>query len=960
MNQDNKQTRIEMALRHFNLLYGAVTERKYGYLWAKRGDEKTTYPFAVNEPNERKAMAEKAIELSDMGYDVYYGINLMDTAPDKYHRANKETVTLQTAIGTDIDVEGGTHISDEKKKYPPTFDVAKSFLPFDSSILIDSGYGLHGLNLYATPLAITADLREQVNARNKNFINVIRSRAGDYSKAVDGVGDLARVLRVPGTYNYKCGRDNAPMCKLVKVTDVRFTPSDVDARLNALTPARKERKTIQGEVTLMKPKVIPLNPNLKPSEQERAEAMLRFIPVANQTYEDWIAVGMILKNNGNYLSDWEQWSRADDRFKLGECEKKWQTFNDNGGLTIATLHDFASKLYGYSEKAFQRDWYATHNPNPNPRIIHRPPDAQELSAKLAELQAQPQTKKRDAEIISVIRDLCTWNYKKDELGQVFKSTIKNTIRNAELIFENDPNLVGLFGFDNFQGKNIFLKKAPWHDDDKTGEIWRDSDDAELRNYLRRNYAELKERQLIEDYVISHARKNSFHPVKKFYENLPTWDGVARAEELFVKFLGAENTPYTREVTLKWLLGAIARVYHPGCDFQWAPVIVGAQRIGKSRLVKMLGGMEGVNPNGYSWHVALKDSVDDSHAIDAIQIGGIIEIEEFSAARKAEINALKSFISANADSGRLAYERHATTRKRHCVFIVTCNDQQFLRDPTGNARFWVVKCTQQKFKRVAGMTPEYIRQVWAEAYYRYSELFKDGFDEAKLKPSEALEIRAEEIAEAYIQDDGMTTEIKAFLEKKLPPKIIWGLMNKVERAKFFTDGQFTFTQATLNYRRRARGGREDSIERDINEIHKLLNSQRTDIFKFSSLGEDHYQFFGSEYREHICAAEIFNECFGTGDKRKLMYRFNEILDTLEGWHLGDRLRTDPEYREQKKPYYRDKDNYPAETTDDAPAETPNDTPAEDTKPITPNPADEFNGAPIDPYEATPFDPDDTPF
>ena len=100
-----------------------------------------------------------------------------------------------------------------------------------------------------------------------------------------------------------------------------------------------------------------------------------------------------------------------------------------------------------------------------------------------------------------------------------------------------------------------------------------------------------------------------------------------------------------------------------------------------------------------------------------------------------------------------------------------------------------------------------------------------------------------------QDDDMTTEIKAFLEKKLPPKIIWGLMNKVERAKFFTDGQFTFTQATLNYRRRARGGREDSIERDINEIHKLLNSQRTDIFKFSSLGEEHYQFFGSEYRKH---------------------------------------------------------------------------------------------------------------
>ena len=916
MKNFDKQTRIEMALRLFNLLYGNVTERKVGYLWAKRGDEKATYPFTVSEPNERKAMAEKAIELSDAGFDVYYGINLMDTAPDKYHRATKETVTLQTAIGTDIDVEGGTHISGEKKKYPPTFDVAKGLLPFKPSILIDSGYGLHGLNLYSVPLTITADIREQVAERNKNFINVIRSRAGEYAKAVDGVGDLARVLRVPGTYNYKCGRENAPLCHIVEVADIRFTPSDMDARLTALEPTRKTKKTIQGEPPLMKPKIIPLNPYDKPNEQERALAMLRYVPVADQTYEDWIAVGMILKNNGNYFSDWEQWSRADDRFKLGECEKKWQTFSDNGGLTIATLHDFASNLYGYSEKAFQRDWYATHNPNP--RIIHRPPDAQDLSARLNELKAQPQSKKRDAEIVSVIRDLCTWNYKKDELGQVTRTTIKNTFRNAELIFENDPNLVGLFGFDNFQGKNIFLKQAPWQDDEKTGEIWRDSDDSELRNYLRRNYAELKERQLIEDYVITHARKNSFHPVKKFYETLQTWDGVERAVTLFVKFLGAEDTPYTREVTLKWLLGAMARVYHPGCDFQWAPVIVGAQRIGKSRLVKMLGGMEGVNPNGYSWHVALKDSVDDAHAIDAIQIGGIVEIEEFSAARKAEINALKSFISANADSGRLAYERHATTRKRHCVFIVTCNDQQFLRDPTGNARFWIIKCTQQKFKRVAGMTPDYIRQVWAEVRYRYNELFKDGFDEAKLKPSEALEIRAEEIAEAYMQDDGMTTEIKAFLDKPLPPKIIWRLTNKVERAKFFADGQITFDQATLNYRRRARGGRAEDIERDINEIHKLLNSKRTDIQKIEAGAVTLYKFYGCELREHICAAEIFNECFGTGDKRKLMYRFNEILDTLEGWHLGARLqKADPEYREQKKPYYRDEDNRPIEPTDEPP-------------------------------------------
>lgn len=961
MQKIDKQTRIEMALKLFNLLYGNVIERKVGYLWIKRGDEKATYPFTVSESNERRAMAEKAIEFSDAGYDVYYSVNLMDTAPDKYHRATKATVTLQTAIGTDIDCEGGIHISGEKKKYPPTFDVAKSFLPFKPSILIDSGYGLHGLNIYSIPLAITADVREQVAERNKKFISVIRRRAGEFAVAVDGVGDLPRVLRVPGTYNYKCGRENAPMCTIVEVNDVRFTPSDMDARLDAFEPTKPtkptKKKTIQGDSPLMKPKVIPLNPLDKPSEQERALAMLRYVPAANQTYEDWTACGMILKNNGNSVSDWEQWSRDDDRFKLGECEQKWKTFSDNGGLTIATLHDFASKLYGYSERAFQSDWYAMHNTHKRKK-----PNAQELALRLAELKQQPQSAERDKEIISTIREMCTWNFKKNEDGEIVRTTIKPTIANLDLIFEHDPNLNKLFGFDEFQGKIIFLRPAIWHDTDKTGEGWQDSDDAELRNYLRRNYAELKDRQLIEDSVIGQASQNAFHPVKKFYETLPTWDGSNRADTVFVKFLGAEDTEYTREVTFKWLLGAIARMYHAGCDFQWAPVLQGAQRIGKSKLVKMLGGLEGVNPSGYSWHVALKDSVDDSHALDALQIGGIIEIEEFSAARRAEINALKSFISANADTRREAYAKHATTKKRHCVMIVTCNDQQFLRDPTGNARFWIIKCTQQKFKRVAGMTPEYIRQVWAEMYYKYNELFKDGFDETKLKPSEALEIRAEEIAEAYIQDDGMTTEIKAFLDKPLPPKIIWLLTNKVERAKFFADGHITFDQATLNYRRRARGGRDKDIERDINEIHKLLNSQRTDIQKIETETVTLYRFYGCEPREHICAAEIFNECFGTGDKRKLMYRFNEILDTLEGWSLGARLqKADPEYREQKKPYYRDENNYHAETTDETPDETFNDTPAETTNAnnTRPKTRDDFQGEPVDPRDVPAFDPDDLP-
>ena len=538
-------------------------------------------------------------------------------------------------------------------------------------------------------------------------------------------------------------------------------------------------------------------------------------------------------------------------------------------------------------------------------VVALPDDDREL---------QPKSKQRDADIIAAIRDRCTWNYKKGKDGRSIKTTMKATFANINFIFDHDPNLNGLFGFDKFQGENIFLKKAIWHDGDKTGETWSDSDDAQLRNYLRENYGELKERQLIEDYVIHYAHKNSFDAVKRFYETLPRWDGISRAETLFAKFLGAEDNDYTREVTMKWLLGAVARVYHPGCDFQWAPVLQGAQRIGKSKLVKMLGGKEGVNPDGYSWHVALKDSVDDAHAVDAIQKGGIIEIEEFSAARRAEINALKSFISADEDTRRIAYDRRATTRKRHGVFVVTCNDQEFLKDPTGNARFWIVKCTQKKFNRVDGMTPEYIRQVWAEVYQKYQELFKDGFDESKLKPSLELELRAEEIAENYVQDDGLKTEIVSGLDKLLPPDIIWKLMGKDERRKFIAEGRLVMVDALaeFNHRRRARGGNSDTVQRDVDLITSCLTPSQKKAWlwverkKIFGNEVDEYTIYGSALREHICAAEIYNEFFGSGDKRKLIHRINEILTTLDGWHLGERktLRNaDPEYREQKKPYFR---------------------------------------------------------
>jgi len=134
----DKQSRIEMALKFLNLLFGALMERVFGYLWTKQ--DKATYPFAVSNSAEREAMAMKAIELSDEGKDVYFGVNLMNEPPARGARVKAEFVTLQTATVADIDILGVTHTDPDK--YPANVEMAKGFLPFPVSMLVDSGQGL--------------------------------------------------------------------------------------------------------------------------------------------------------------------------------------------------------------------------------------------------------------------------------------------------------------------------------------------------------------------------------------------------------------------------------------------------------------------------------------------------------------------------------------------------------------------------------------------------------------------------------------------------------------------------------------------------------------------------------------------------------------------------------------------------------------------------------------------------
>lgn len=467
-------SRIAEAQNCFNVVFGAVTERKFSYLWVKRGEEKATYPFEVSTPENRRKMAQKAIELSEEGFDVYYGINLVDTPLDGAQRARNDTVSVQTATITDIDIEGGKHASDAKKKYPPTFEAAGACLPFPVSMLVESGYGLHGYAIYSEPIAITSSNRVQAKERNKKFIDCIRARADSYSKAVDGVSDLARVLRVPGTYNYKCGRSNAPLCRIVEDSGLRFEVDALDEKLNALTetthaaPKTKSCAEFKGRKED--------SPDLK---EFRIRRMLEFIPPASLTYDEWLQVGIALFNEGLDCSLWEQWSRADSRFKEGECQAKWQGFHyDPCGITIGTLYQFAAQN-GYDEKETRREWHALQ-PEPLPkRKNDSTPDF--LEEKLKEV------------------DLAVASF--DEKIKAAVTTLENLIPNdAPTVLNHVDEAALAFAFDKtaFAKWELVVKEFSAKNPDKTFSIqnWKNAVKAKADEFEKHRAHLLKEQTIL--------------------------------------------------------------------------------------------------------------------------------------------------------------------------------------------------------------------------------------------------------------------------------------------------------------------------------------------------------------------------------------------------------------------------------------------------------------------------------
>jgi putative DNA primase/helicase len=195
-----------------------------------------------------------------------------------------------------------------------------------------------------------------------------------------------------------------------------------------------------------------------------------------------------------------------------------------------------------------------------------------------------------------------------------------------------------------------------------------------------------------DAVAAVADDNRFHPIREYLDGL-AWDGTPRLATWLSTHLGAVVEPgcdkpearpaYIREVGRKWPIGAVARVYRPGCKVDAAPIFEGGQGIGKSQALAALVPCP-------EWFC---DEISDLGTKDSAQdLRGkwIIELAELSAMRRGDIERTKAFMSRSTDHYRPSYGRRSQDFPRQCAFAGTTNADGYLGDETGNRRFWPVK------------------------------------------------------------------------------------------------------------------------------------------------------------------------------------------------------------------------------------------------------------------------------
>lgn len=295
-----------------------------------------------------------------------------------------------------------------------------------------------------------------------------------------------------------------------------------------------------------------------------------------------------------------------------------------------------------------------------------------------------------------------WRAELEQRGERYAGHEANVLR----ALRTAPELHDLLRFDEFRQFVEFGRVPPWRKL-HLGDRWTDEDDLHLQVWLQGQRIDVRQRHVVADCVLTVARDWTVHPVRQYLERL-TWDSEPRLQLWLAEYLGAVAPPdYLAAIGTKFLISAVARIMAPGCQADHVLTLEGPQGAGKSRTVQILGA---------PWTT---DGLPDLHSKDAaIHLSAVwlVELAELAALRKSELEGVKAFLTRRVDRYRPPYGRREVAVPRQCVFIATTNEGSYLRDPSGNRRFWPVRCG-----RIDLAALERDRdQLLAEAMHRYAQ------------------------------------------------------------------------------------------------------------------------------------------------------------------------------------------------------------------------------------------------